>query len=1197
MKRSWQWLGVIGLAVAVVGCGGGAVGESPDAAPDTPAFSLDTLDAAGGQVVGSGGVTVVVPEGALAAPVTLRIAADAAGAPPLPASMRPAGEVWAVTPGGLPLAQAVELRIPRPNAAIPEDEELALVQVDAQRQWQAVGALDRATGELVAQVQRLGHFAVVAVPRPLKAALATTLPIAYSMSMTCSNGSCLDLPVVPTEIRVTVKSNGGVFPASCVNPTLRVLPPGVVRGVDVALPLFGGTVTRTLTRPSTSTLRNFSEATVRCANGSVIFSELRQFLWQNSPDYPGLAVDWSPPALQATPGEKLTISALFRGGAAKLVGFEEFRSPTPEDRALITWERSDDDGLSWRAIGTSYQDESPDPKPSAAVKKWFVWKMSTRLAVTAADANALFRARACYTPPGVAAPPCVATKPARLTLINAPTLPEIKSPPKPLRIVAGQTASFSVGVSGLPVPTLQWQQRPANSTATWTNIAGATAASYTTGVLGLPNNGQQYRLVATNAVGSTPSLPVTVSVDARAVAPTIVNAPLPITVLTGSDAVFAVRAAGTDALSFQWRRNGVNLTGANSAVLRLPAVDATKAGDYSVVVTNAVGSVASAAGRLTVSAIPVSVVPPTIVAGPASASVAQGQSVTFTVGVTGTGPFTYQWLKGGIPIDGATAAGYTIASAQPGDADSYSVIVTSGAIGVTSPAAALDITAVAPPSAPTITTQPVSVVVVPGATTTLAVAASGTGPLAYQWFQDGSPITPGNGPTLTLDSIASISNGSYTVTVGNALGSVTSEPAEVLVAGAPQVGTVADVYEVSEGSVGEFTISAIGSGLRYQWTRNGVAIPGATEANYTTPVLALADSGAVYGVIVYNGAGLVIVPGTLLTVTPAGPPPGMVLFAGDFSSAGTAIGTGTAARFDSPQGLTADASGNLYVASSNGKFVSKIDPGAAVTHLFFASITATSFFANPALAPDGSLFVGSNSWCGLWRAEPPLTAPAPVTEITLANCPVYSSNGLSVDPLGRVAIADTSRHAIILATQQPGGAWTQSYFAGGTNYFDGDANRGSTDATGTAARFSGPTGLAYAANGDLFVADHDNGTIRRITPAGEVSTFAGAAGQQSTLDGTGTAARFDRPYGLTFDPDGNLIVLQLGASTAAPAWVRRVTMGGVVTTLFDARAEAAALASDGNAVANARSVKGIAAPGSKRIAISAGNAVLVRTLP
>lgn len=108
----------------------------------------------------------------------------------------------------------------------------------------------------------------------------------------------------------------------------------------------------------------------------------------------------------------------------------------------------------------------------------------------------------------------------------------------------------------------------------------------------------------------------------------------------------------------------------------------------------------------------------------------------------------------------------------------------------------------------------------------------------------------------------------------------------------------------------------------------------------------------------------------------------------------------------------------------------------------------------------------------------------------------------------------------------------------------GESSIGSADGAGRAARFFNPSGVAVDSAGNLFVADTGNHTIRKVTPAGVVSTFAGTPGFNGSADGPGNTARFRDPEGVAADDDGNLLVADAGNNT-----IRKITPDGVVTTL------------------------------------------------
>ena len=141
---------------------------------------------------------------------------------------------------------------------------------------------------------------------------------------------------------------------------------------------------------------------------------------------------------------------------------------------------------------------------------------------------------------------------------------------------------------------------------------------------------------------------------------------------------------------------------------------------------------------------------------------------------------------------------------------------------------------------------------------------------------------------------------------------------------------------------------------------------------------------------------------------------------------------------------------------------------------------------------------------------------------------------VAADDAGNVFVADTENSTIRAITS----AGYVSSFAGLAGSF------GSTNGSGASARFYGPQGIAADGAGQLYVADTGNSTIRKITPAGAVSTLAGLAGEVNSLNGPGTDARFYHPEGLTVAPDGNLYVADTWNHT-----IRKITPSGQVSTL------------------------------------------------
>ncbi len=273
--------------------------------------------------------------------------------------------------------------------------------------------------------------------------------------------------------------------------------------------------------------------------------------------------------------------------------------------------------------------------------------------------------------------------------------------------------------------------------------------------------------------------------------------------------------------------------------------------------------------------------------------------------------------------------------------------------------------------------------------------------------------------------------------------------------------------------------------------------------------------------------------------------------AGTAGQPGSADGTGASARFNDPIGVAVDAGGYVFVADTGSATIRKMTPaGVVVTHAGtagqFGSIDGTGTdarFLNPtSVAVDA----GENVYVADFGANTIRKITIDLAVSTLAGTAMLSGStdgtgasarfdspwGVAVDGSGNVYVTDWGNSTIRKISS-----------TGVVSTFAGSAGQpGSADGTGTAARFASPTGVAVDRSGNVYVADWGNSTIRKITPAGVVSTLAGTAGQPGSTDGTGTAALFSRPTGLTVDGSGNVYVTDSNT-------VRRITPAGVVSTL------------------------------------------------
>ena len=249
-------------------------------------------------------------------------------------------------------------------------------------------------------------------------------------------------------------------------------------------------------------------------------------------------------------------------------------------------------------------------------------------------------------------------------------------------------------------------------------------------------------------------------------------------------------------------------------------------------------------------------------------------------------------------------------------------------------------------------------------------------------------------------------------------------------------------------------------------------------------------------------------------------------------AAGFADGDRGAARFNDPQGIAVDAAGMLYVADGGNQRIRKVTTAGVVTTL---AGSGTAAFSN-----------GSG-------AAASFSAP----------------QGIAVHATGNIYVGDSDNNCIRKVT--PAGVVTTLAGEGinGGNYVDGSA---------TVARFNIPSGVTVDSAGNVYVADPGNARIRKVTPAGVVTTLAGL-GNSVFADGTGAAASFNNPMGISVDSVGNAYVADNGNHR-----VRRVTPAGVVTTL--AGSGAAAFADGEGPTASFVGPTGVAVDGAGNVYVA-----------
>ncbi|MBN2273598.1 MAG: immunoglobulin domain-containing protein, partial [Bacteroidales bacterium] len=429
----------------------------------------------------------------------------------------------------------------------------------------------------------------------------------------------------------------------------------------------------------------------------------------------------------------------------------------------------------------------------------------------------------------------VITGPCGTVTSNAATLivqtaPVITDQPDPVTQCQGTDATFSVTATGT-ITTYQWRKNSVN-------ISGATNPAYTINNI-TPADAGSYDVVITGPCGTVTSNAATLTVQT---APVITDQPDPVTQCQGTNAAFSVTATGT-ITGYQWRKNGVNISGATNTTYTINNIAPADAGNYDVVITGPCGTVTSNVVTLTVQT------PPVITDQPDPLTQCQGTDATFSVTATGTG-LAYQWRKDGSDISGAANASYTINNITPADAGSYDVVITGTCGTVTSTAATLTVQ-----TAPVITDQPDNVTQCQGTDATFSVTATGT-ITSYQWRKNGVNISGATNTTLTINNITPADAGSYDVVITGPCGTVTSDAATLTVQTPPVITDQPDPLTQCEGTDATFTVAATGTGLTYQWRKNGTNISGATNAGYTINNITPADAGN-YDVVITGTCGTV----------------------------------------------------------------------------------------------------------------------------------------------------------------------------------------------------------------------------------------------------------------------------------------------------------------------------------------------------
>lgn len=456
----------------------------------------------------------------------------------------------------------------------------------------------------------------------------------------------------------------------------------------------------------------------------------------------------------------------------------------------------------------------------------------------------------------------------------------------PWPIISGQSPDIqlplesfvTLSVTATGVAPLSYQWFSGSSGDTNFPIEGATGATYA-----FTLGGDTTRWVqVSNSYGTANSDTFTVTVgsgggggeDPPPSPPSFTTTLSSQTVNAGDSVTFSMEVTGSAPISYAWTKDGNPVPGWPETSLTIPVVDASHAGTYRVVVSNSLGEAESSA-TLTVRTLPV------FSSHPASANLAQGGSTTLSATVAGPGPLSFQWLKNGEPIPGATSSTLSLGNVTAGDAGDYQ-LEASNSYGTTlSQVAVIQVN-----SPPSVTQQPVSANAATGTGVTLSVTATGTAPLAYQWYEgaSGDTSTPAASTAATLATGPLSATTSFWVRVTNDHGSADSAAATITVGAPPAITEHPESLAIPAGQPADFRVTATGDGtLSYQWEKDGEDMPGRTSHQLLINSTQASDAAvyacrvtSVFGTATSDGATLSI----LVAPTITGHPQGLAVTAG-----------------------------------------------------------------------------------------------------------------------------------------------------------------------------------------------------------------------------------------------------------------------------------------------------------------------------
>ncbi|WP_414661132.1 immunoglobulin domain-containing protein [Horticoccus sp. 23ND18S-11] len=736
-----------------------------------------------------------------------------------------------------------------------------------------------------------------------------------------------------------------------------------------------------------------------------------------------------------------------------------------------------------------------------------------------------------------------------LTVGPASSAPVISAQPQSQTLSAGVTStSFSVTATGTPaITSYQWERQAggvgsfvtlSNGTIGTTTFSGATTATLSlTGVT--PSlNADVYRVIIGN--GTTPTTSSGAILTVQGTFPSITLSPSSATLDIGVTATFNGSASGNPTPTVRWQRQAANTigffdiseifpySGTTSGSLTVSGVTTGMNGDqFQLVATNVYGSATTAVATLAINSLV-----PLFTVSPQGTTVNIGQNASFTATAVGTPTPSLRWQRqpagsfsGFFDLNddgvyfGTTGNTLTIINSSVAMNGDQFRVVASNTNGTTPSSAA---TLTVSTTAPTITLNPSNVTANVGQSITFTGNATGVPAPTYRWQRQ--PSGTSGFVDLTDDGIYSGTT-SVTLTVPVVSAGMTGDVFRLVASNAG--GTTPSSVAILTVNLGT-TITTFAGLANFAGATDGVG----SAARFNTPTAIVSDAS---GNLVIADTGNSII----RRMTGAGV---VTTAAGLSGFRGSVDGTGSEARFNSPGGVAVDSIGNIFVADTFSHTIRVISSAGVVTTLAGSPSAsggvdgvgnAARFFLPTGVALDtaGNLYVADTNNHAIRRISTGGTVVTFAGSLGTAgyvdsNNPLQARfnapNAIAVDSSNNVYVADSQNNVI----RKISVFGVVSTLAGNLNGFPGTA-----DGAGTLASFNRPSGISVDSAGNVYVADSNSNTIRRVTSAGEVTTLAGLAGISGSADGAGNTARFSRPFGVVMDVNGNLWVSDTGNHT------------------------------------------------------------------